>query len=235
MGRPSAAPPLRLIAFPDEATRTNHFELAIPKAASLILTHTLDGEIRGLDEFPDHPPVAPLFWGFRVMVGTGVLMLAVAWLGAGSCAAAARCAPWLQRVLIAMTFSGWVATIAGWYVTEIGRQPWLVTGVLRTADAASTVPAPMIGLSLAAYLSLYVVLLLSYVTVLFHMARKAGSGPGARRRAAGAGGLIMDAALPLIFLGLMGLADARVRRARRLRPRRRPAAAARRRRRRRTA
>jgi cytochrome d ubiquinol oxidase subunit I len=83
--------------------------------------------------------------------------------------------PWLQRVLIAMTFSGWLATIAGWYVTEIGRQPWLVTGVLRTADAASTVPAPMIGLSLAAYLTLYVVLLLAYVTVLFHMARKAGA------------------------------------------------------------
>ena len=167
---------LRLIAFPDEATRTNRFELSIPKGASLILTHSLDGEIRGLDEFPDHPPVAPLFWGFRVMVGTGVLMLSVAWLCVWQLRRGGTLWPWLQRVLIAMTFSGWVATIAGWYVTEIGRQPWLVTGVLRTADAASTVPAPMIGLSLAAYLTLYVVLLLAYVTVLFHMARKAGAG-----------------------------------------------------------
>jgi cytochrome d ubiquinol oxidase subunit I len=167
---------LRLIAFPDEATRSNRFELSIPKGASLILTHSLDGEIKGLNELPDHRPVAPLFWGFRIMVGTGVLMLGVAWLCVWQLRRGRTLRPWLQRVLIAMTFSGWVATIAGWYVTEIGRQPWLVTGVLRTADAASTVPAPMIGLSLAAYLTLYVVLLLAYVTVLFHMARKAGAG-----------------------------------------------------------
>jgi cytochrome d ubiquinol oxidase subunit I len=168
--------PLRLIAWPDEAARTNRFELSIPKGASLILTHSLDGEIKGLNEFQDHPPVAPLFWGFRVMVGTGVLMLAVAWLGAWQLRRGGALRPWLQRVLIAMTFSGWVATIAGWYVTEIGRQPWLVTGVLRTADAASTVPGPMIGLSLSVYLTVYVVLLVAYVTVLFHMARKAGAG-----------------------------------------------------------
>jgi cytochrome d ubiquinol oxidase subunit I len=167
--------PLRLVAFPDEAARTNRLELSIPKAASLILTHSLDGEIRGLNEFEDHPPVAPLFWGFRIMVGTGMLMLAVSWLCAWQLRRGGMVQPWLQRMLIAMTFSGWLATIAGWYVTEIGRQPWLVTGVLRTADAASTVPAPMIGLSLAAYLTLYVVLLLAYVTVLFHMARKAGA------------------------------------------------------------
>ena len=167
---------LRLIAFPDAAARSNHFEVTIPKAASLILTHKLDGEIKGLEEFPDHPPVAPLFWGFRTMVGTGVLMLAMSWLGAWQLRRGGTLRPWLQRVLIAMTFSGWVASIAGWYVTEIGRQPWLVYGVLRTADAASNVPATMIGISLAAYLTLYVVLLLSYVTVLFHLARKAGAG-----------------------------------------------------------
>ena len=167
---------LRLIAFPDEMARTNHFEVTIPKAASLILTHKLDGEIKGLEEFPDHPPVAPLFWSFRIMVGTGVLMLAVSWIGVWQLRRGGTVRPWLRYGLIAMTFSGWIATIAGWYVTEIGRQPWLVYGVLRTADAASNVPAPMIGLSLAAYLTLYVVLLLSYVTVLFHLARKAGAG-----------------------------------------------------------
>jgi cytochrome d ubiquinol oxidase subunit I len=167
---------LRLVAFPDEAAHTNHFEVAIPKAASLILTHTLDGEIKGLEQFPDHPPVAPLFWGFRTMVGTGVLMLAVSWLGAWQLRRGGSVRRWMQFTFIAMTFSGWIATVAGWYVTEIGRQPWLVYGVLRTADAASNVPAPMIGLSLAAYLTLYVVLLLSYVTVLFHLARKAGAG-----------------------------------------------------------
>jgi cytochrome d ubiquinol oxidase subunit I len=168
--------PLRLVAFPDEATRANRLELSIPKGASLILTHSLDGEIKGLDKFPDHPPVAPLFWGFRIMVGMGVLMLVVAWLSCWQLRRGGTPRPWLLRVLIAMTFSGWIATVAGWYVTEIGRQPWLVTGILRTADAASTVPAPIIGLSLSMYLTLYVVLLLAYVTVLLHMARKAATG-----------------------------------------------------------
>ncbi|MBF4296683.1 cytochrome ubiquinol oxidase subunit I, partial [Vibrio anguillarum] len=73
---------LLLFAWPDEATRSNHFELGIPKLASLILTHDLDGEIVGLNQFaPDHPPVKPLFFGFRIMVGIGVLMLLVSWFG----------------------------------------------------------------------------------------------------------------------------------------------------------
>ena len=75
-----------------------------------------------------------------------------------------------------MTFAGWVATVAGWYVTEIDRQPYLVEGILRTADAASGVPAPMIGLTLTAYLLVYVFLLGSFITTLFYMARKAGEG-----------------------------------------------------------
>jgi cytochrome d ubiquinol oxidase subunit I len=77
-------------------------------------------------------------------------------------------------MLVAMSFSGWLATLAGWYVTEIGRQPYLVYGVLKTVDAASKVPAPMIGLSLTAYLGLYAMLLMAYVSVLFYMARHAG-------------------------------------------------------------
>jgi cytochrome d ubiquinol oxidase subunit I len=75
---------------------------------------------------------------------------------------------------MAMTFSGWVATLAGWYVTEIGRQPWLVTGVLTTAQAASAVPSTMIATTLALYLATYAVLLIAYVTVVFHLARRAG-------------------------------------------------------------
>lgn len=81
--------------------------------------------------------------------------------------------PWLARVFVAMTFAGWVAVLAGWYVTEIGRQPWLVHGVLTTAQAASTVPAAHIGFTLAMYLVLYAVLLVAYVSVLFHLAKKA--------------------------------------------------------------
>ncbi|MCC7200681.1 MAG: cytochrome ubiquinol oxidase subunit I [Gammaproteobacteria bacterium] len=170
--------PLLLFAWPDEEARVNRYAIGIPKGASLILTHDPNGLVRGLDEFPDaHPPVAPVFWSFRVMVGVGVLMLVVSWLAAWRLRRAARenTGPpaWLARTLVAMTFSGWIATLAGWYVTEIGRQPWLVTGVLRTADAASTVPGAMIGASLAAYLALYVLLLAAYVSVLFHLARKA--------------------------------------------------------------
>ena len=81
---------------------------------------------------------------------------------------------WRLRGLVAMTFAGWVALVAGWYVTEIGRQPWLVYGVLTTAQAASQVPASNILVTLVMYLSLYAALLVAYVSVVFHLARKAG-------------------------------------------------------------
>ena len=165
--------PALLFAIPDEAERRNHYAIGIPKLASLILTHELDGEIKGLDSFRGaHPPVAPVFWAFRVMVGVGMLMLLVSWWTAWSLWRRGEPSPLQQRVLIGMSFAGWAATLAGWYVTEIGRQPWLVQGVLRTAEAASSVPAPLIGLSLTTYLGLYVLLLGAYVSVLFHLARR---------------------------------------------------------------
>jgi cytochrome bd ubiquinol oxidase subunit I len=164
---------MRLFAWPNESTRSNDFEISVPKLASLILTHDLEGEVRGLNDFEHHPPVAPLFWGFRLMVGIGMLMLAVSWLGVWQIRRRGEPARWLQRLLVPMAFSGWVATLAGWYVTEIGRQPWLVYGVLSTADAASSVPAPLIGISLGLYLAVYAGLLAAYVSVLFHLMRKA--------------------------------------------------------------
>nr|HPO25232.1 cytochrome ubiquinol oxidase subunit I [Arenimonas sp.] len=154
--------------------KRNDYAIGIPKLASLILTHDIDGEIKGLNEFEGkHPPVAPVFWGFRVMVGMGMLMLAVSWLSAWQSRKQGLLKPWLARVLVAMSFSGWIATLAGWYVTEIGRQPYLVYGVLLTKDAASATAAPIIGLSLGMYLTLYVVLILSYISVLFYLARHA--------------------------------------------------------------
>jgi len=164
-----------VFAIPDGRVRTNHLEIKIPYAASLILTHSLDGEVRGLDEFKgEHPPVAPLFFAFRIMLAVGTLMLAVSWWAAWKLRRGAEPSPRLARVLVAMTFSGWVAVVAGWYVTEIGRQPWLVQGVLATADAASTVPGPLIALTLAMYLTLYVALIVAYISVVFYLARKAG-------------------------------------------------------------
>ena len=165
--------PAVLFALPDKTTQSNKFEIAIPKLASLYLTHDWNGEIKGIKDFGNvHPPVAPVFWAFRVMVGVGMLMLAVSWLGSWQIRKNAL-RPWLARVLVGMTFAGWVALIAGWYVTEIGRQPWLVQGVLTAADAASKVPASNIAFTLVMYLSLYAVLLTSYVSVLFYLARKA--------------------------------------------------------------
>ena len=168
--------PLVLFGFPDEEARTTHLAVEVPKLASVILTHDPNGELKGLNEFEGaHPPVAPVFWAFRIMVGIGMAMLAVGFWGAWVLKRKQQPTPWLSRVLVLMTFSGWGAVIAGWYTTEIGRQPWLVQGVLTTADAASAVPAPMIGLTLVGYLVMYAVLLAAYISVVFYMARKAGT------------------------------------------------------------
>jgi hypothetical protein len=133
----------------------NHFEIKVPKLASLILTHDLDGEIRGLNSFGDaHPPPLPMFFAFRIMVGMGMLMLATSWLGWWLLRRARWQPAGLPRVVLwlfaAMTFSGWVATVAGWYVTEIGRQPFIVYGLVRTAEVvASTVDPDRVDLALS--------------------------------------------------------------------------------------
>lgn len=171
------AAPLLLFAWPDEAQRRNRFEVGIPAGASLILRHEVQGELQGIADFPDaHPPVKPVFFSFRVMVGVGILMLAAAWTGVwytrGGREPPRRWLKWM----VAMTFSGWVATLAGWYVTEVGRQPWLVQGVLRTADAATKYPIP-IATSLTLYLTLYVALIAAYISVVFYIARKGPNQP----------------------------------------------------------
>lgn len=165
--------PLLLFAWPDENAQKNHFSVGIPKLASLILTHDLNGEIRGLSSFEHRPPVKPLFFGFRVMVAVGVLMLVVAWLGVWFGRAGKALPGWLTGLLVAMTFSGWVATLAGWYVTEIGRQPWLVSGVLKTAEAVTSLPPANVSFSLLVYALVYAGLLVAYLHTVFYMARKA--------------------------------------------------------------
>ena len=169
--------PAVLFALPDQHAKENRFEIAIPNLASLYLTHTWDGEVKGLDQFEGrHPPVAAVFWAFRIMVGVGMLMLFASWACAWQLAPWKKGGqrmprPWHAKMLVAMTFAGWIALVAGWYTTEIGRQPWLVSGILTAADAASGVPAPHIAVTLAIYLALYLALIVAYVSVVFHLAR----------------------------------------------------------------
>lgn len=166
--------PLVLFAVPDEATRENRFEIAVPDGASLILRHSADGVVPGLNQFEgNHPPVLPLFFAFRIMVGTGVLMLLVSWTAAWMLWRRGTIARPLAMLMVPMALSGWVATLAGWYTTEIGRQPWLVSGVLKTVDALGPVPAGVIASSLVAYLVVYAVLLLAYIGVIIRLAVKA--------------------------------------------------------------
>ncbi|OQS39786.1 cytochrome ubiquinol oxidase subunit I [Chromobacterium haemolyticum] len=170
--------PLLLFALPNAETRQNDMAVGIPKLASLIITHDPNGEIRGLNEFAQHPPVGKVFWSFRVMAGVGALMLLVSWLACWQLRRRGQLAPLMLRALVGMTFAGWVATLAGWYVTEIGRQPWLVEGVLTTAQAAGPATGGMVASTLAMYLGLYLVLLTAYVSVLFYMAGKAAGQSG---------------------------------------------------------
>jgi cytochrome d ubiquinol oxidase subunit I len=173
--------PLTLFGWPDEKEGKTLYAVQIPKLASLILAHDLNAELKGLNEFEGkHPPVAPVFWAFRVMVGVGSLMLAVAWLSAWLL--------WRQRssnrngkgsvtlprpllyLLAGMSFSGWVATLAGWYVTEIGRQPFIVYGLVRTSEVATHIAPPMVAFTLTAYVVVYGLLLVTYAGVLKYMA-----------------------------------------------------------------
>ncbi len=167
--------PLVLFGLPDEEARTNHFTVEIPKLASLILTHELDGELRGLNEFTgEHPPVAPVFWAFRIMVASGVLMLLVSWFALWQLRRNRQPSKTLGRVLVGMTFSGWVGVLSGWYTTEIGRQPFLVYGVLETKEALGPVAAGTVMTTLVAWLLLYAFLVAAYVKVVFYLAHTAG-------------------------------------------------------------
>ena len=165
--------PLVLFALPDEETRSNRFEMAIPKLGSLIVTRNPNGKILGLNEFgDDHPPVAPVFWGFRIMVGMGLIMIAFGLWGAYRLWKKRPLEGFYLRVFVLLTFSGWVATVAGWYVTEIGRQPWLVQGVLRTRDAVADLPPAHVGFTLTAYLLTYAFLLVAFIFTLYYLQRR---------------------------------------------------------------
>jgi len=162
-----------LLGFPDSEARETRFAVKIPYAASLVLTHELDGEVQGLNEFVgEHPPVAPVFWSFRIMLAVGFAMLLSSWWAVFTLLRRKDCSPLLLRVLSLMTFSGWVAVLAGWYVTEVGRQPWMVYGQLRISELVADHEPGTVLTTLIAYVLLYGFLLVSYIATLRYMATK---------------------------------------------------------------
>ncbi|AMK25259.1 MULTISPECIES: cytochrome ubiquinol oxidase subunit I [unclassified Sphingobium] len=150
--------PLILFGIPNSVTKRIDYAVEIPKASSLILKHELNAPLKGLDSVSDgdEPPVGIVFWAFRVMVGLGFAMLG---LGAWSLLARARGKlndwMWLHRAALIMGPSGFVAVLAGWIVTEVGRQPFTVYGLLRTAHSASPLDAPAVASSLLAFVIVY--------------------------------------------------------------------------------
>ena len=168
-----AGAPFTVFAIPDQDERRNRFAIEIPYAASLILTHHADGEVPGLDRFENrHPPVALVFYAFRIMLTVGLLMIAVAWWAGLRLIRGRELTPRQLRAVSLMTFSGWVATLAGWYVTEIGRQPWLVYELLPAAEVVAPHAAGTVAGTLVAYAVLYAVLLAAYIGTLRHMATR---------------------------------------------------------------
>jgi cytochrome d ubiquinol oxidase subunit I len=168
--------PLILFGWPNMRTETTDYEIAIPHLGALVLRHTWDGSIKGLKEFPpaDRPYSPTVFFAFRIMVGLGFLMAAVGlaglwqrWRGRLYTTA------WLQRVMVAMAPAGFIAVLAGWTVTEVGRQPYTVYGLLRTSDSVSPIGLPGVATSLAAFAIVYFIVFGFGLRVLLRLTRHA--------------------------------------------------------------
>jgi cytochrome bd ubiquinol oxidase subunit I len=156
-----AGAPLILFGIPNDEAEETSYQIAIPKLGSLILTHDADGVVKGLKDFPKdtRPPAEMVFWSFRIMVGIGFAML-----GIGAWSTFRRFKreglytdKWLQRAALAMAPSGFVAVIAGWITTEVGRQPFTIYGLLRTSESVAPIDAAAVGTSLIAFVIVYFV------------------------------------------------------------------------------
>jgi cytochrome d ubiquinol oxidase subunit I len=188
--------PITLFALPNEKAERNDYSVEVPLLGSIILTHSLNGEVKGLKEVPpsDRPPVLPVFFGFRIMLGCAMAMLAIAALGLilrrGDRLYRAR---WFQYICMAGTPLGFIATVAGWTVTEVGRQPYVVYGYLRTVKAASPLATGAVASSLVIAIILYNLLLLAFF---FYAGRLVLKGPASHAppppiaQPAGAQGLV---------------------------------------------
>jgi cytochrome d ubiquinol oxidase subunit I len=158
--------PLVLFALPDQQAALNRFAVTIPHLGSLILTHSWNGALQGLRSVPpsDRPDVVICFFAFRIMAGLGFLMWFAAWASLWlRWRGRLETTRWFLWLLVALTPAGFIATVAGWVVAEVGRQPWVVQGLMRTTAGASAVPASQVATSLALFVLLYLVLIGAYL------------------------------------------------------------------------
>jgi cytochrome d ubiquinol oxidase subunit I len=168
---------LNLVGWPDMHAERTRYAVSIPHLGSLVLTRSWTGRIRGLKDFApeDRPDSTIVFWSFRIMVGVGLLMLLFGLLGLVlRLRHTLYDTRWFQRFALAMGPSGLLALLAGWITTEVGRQPWVVYGVLRTADALSPLSSQQVGTSL---LILVIVYFLVFGTGVFYMLKLMAKGP----------------------------------------------------------
>jgi cytochrome d ubiquinol oxidase subunit I len=173
--RTESSVPLVAFAIPDQAAQTNRYAIEIPRFASLILTHSLDGEIKGLNEVPvaDQPPVWPVFWGFRLMVGLGLWFLLLGFSGVLLWRLGHLESHRLYLRLLNLSAPlGVVATITGWIVAETGRQPWVVYGLIRTRDAVSPISAAVVASSLVLFVIVYGVLFSAWLYFIFRILQR---------------------------------------------------------------
>ncbi|WP_206995418.1 cytochrome ubiquinol oxidase subunit I [Trinickia mobilis] len=168
---------LNLFGIPDMDAEITRYAVAIPHLGSLILTHSWDGEIRGLKEFPkeDRPNSTVVFWSFRIMAGLGMLMILMSalswWLRLRGRLFDAK---WFHRFVVAMGPTGVISLLAGWVTTEVGRQPWVVYGVMRTAQAVSPLTTQQVGISLMVFVAVY---FLVFGTGVYYILKLMQNGP----------------------------------------------------------
>jgi len=169
-----------VFAWPDEEAEANRFAISIPQGSALILTHRLNGQFLGLKEVPrqERPPVKPIFFAFRIMLAAGFFMVAAALIGAWLMWRGVLFETrWYLRIAANSWWIGFVAVIAGWVVTESGRQPWLVHRILRTADAISPVTASAVATSLALFVVIYGIV---FAAGIYYINRLIARGPQGR-------------------------------------------------------
>ena len=181
--------PLNLFGWPDQAEETTKYAIQIPKLSSVILTHDPNGEVKGLKDWPrdDRPPVLVVFWSFRIMVGLGVLMILTG-LAALVLHFKKRLfeARWFHYWCMAMTPAGFVAVLAGWFVTEVGRQPYIVYGVMRSSEAVSPLLASPIAMSATAFFVTYAFI---FGAGSYYILKLIGKGPDAEEETYGSHGV----------------------------------------------